>query len=104
MLKVELGGSDALERTTGVEELLVREEVETADVEGVNTYGIASGALQAGTDPQLHWWLAEAAAAGDEDAQYALARWFAPPQFDEASQCRICSRPFGITLFRHHCR
>jgi hypothetical protein len=52
----------------------------------------------------VHSWLVEEATLGDEDAQYALARFFTIPPFAENSQCAICCRGFNITLFRHHCR
>jgi hypothetical protein len=52
----------------------------------------------------IHSWLVEEASLGDEDAQYALARFFTPPGFCEQPSCVICDRTFSITLFRHHCR
>uniref|UniRef100_A0A7S3H6I2 sn-1-specific diacylglycerol lipase n=2 Tax=Spumella elongata TaxID=89044 RepID=A0A7S3H6I2_9STRA len=52
----------------------------------------------------IHSWLVEEATLGDEDAQYALARFFTPPGFMESTCCAICDRTFSITLFRHHCR
>lgn len=52
----------------------------------------------------LHNWLSGAACDGDEEAQYALSRWFTPPTFQESSSCYACDRPFSASLFRHHCR
>jgi hypothetical protein len=52
----------------------------------------------------IHSSLVEEASLGDEDAQYALAKFFTPPGFAEAPECVICNRGFSITLFRHHCR
>lgn len=52
----------------------------------------------------IHTWLENEAAYGDDDAQFALARFFTAPPFFEASSCYICSRNFSIILFRHHCR
>ena len=40
----------------------------------------------------------------DEEDQYALSRWFTQPTFQKSSQCYTCSRPFSMSLFRHHCR
>lgn len=40
----------------------------------------------------------------DEEDQYALSRWFTQPAFQKSSQCSTCSRPFSMSLFRHHCR
>ena len=53
---------------------------------------------------ELHSILLCAAGEGDEEAQYALSRWFTPPTFQEGSICHDCSRPFSTSLFRHHCR
>lgn len=55
-------------------------------------------------EPRLQRWLTKAALEGDEEAQYALTRWFAPPAFIESKSCFACNRMFGINLFRHHCR
>eukprot|EP00600_Ochromonadales_sp_CCMP1393_P006515 CAMPEP_0174954748 /NCGR_PEP_ID=MMETSP0004_2-20121128/599_1 /TAXON_ID=420556 /ORGANISM="Ochromonas sp., Strain CCMP1393" /LENGTH=1315 /DNA_ID=CAMNT_0016202601 /DNA_START=234 /DNA_END=4178 /DNA_ORIENTATION=- len=52
----------------------------------------------------IHSVLVEEAALGDEDAQYALARFFTPPTFQESPCCAVCHSTFSITLFRHHCR
>lgn len=52
----------------------------------------------------IHTWLENEAAYGDDDAQFALARFFTAPPFAEASCCYVCSRSFSIILFRHHCR
>eukprot|EP01034_Spumella_vulgaris_P023030 gene23030-29219_t len=52
----------------------------------------------------IHAWLENEAADGDDDAQYALAKFFTAPVFSEHSQCYVCTKTFGITLFRHHCR
>ena len=52
----------------------------------------------------LHNWLVGAAGEGDEEAQYALSRWFTPPTFQESCFCHDCNRPFNTSLFRHHCR
>lgn len=53
----------------------------------------------------VHAWLIDAATEGDEDAQYALAKFFTPPSFSEQSFCAICiDRVFSIVAFRHHCR
>lgn len=49
-------------------------------------------------------WLQGAAEDGDEEAQYALSRWFTRPAFEHGSQCYACSRAFNVSLFRHHCR
>jgi FYVE zinc finger len=49
-------------------------------------------------------WLQGAAEDGDEEAQYALSRWFTRPAFEHSTQCYACSRQFNVTLFRHHCR
>jgi FYVE zinc finger len=49
-------------------------------------------------------WLQGAAEDGDEEAQYALSRWFTRPAFEHGTQCYACSRQFNVTLFRHHCR
>lgn len=56
------------------------------------------------TEPSLKLWLATAAAEGDEEAQYALSKWFCPPVFQESPCCYICQRIFNPLLFRHHCR
>ncbi len=56
------------------------------------------------TEPTLKLWLANAAAEGDEEAQYALSKWFCPPVFQESVCCFICHRIFNPLLFRHHCR
>jgi len=56
------------------------------------------------TEPTLKLWLANAAAAGDEEAQYALSKWFCPPAFHESTCCYICHKVFNPLLFRHHCR
>lgn len=40
----------------------------------------------------------------EEAIQYALARFFTPPSFQESSTCTTCHLPFGLSLFRHHCR
>lgn len=78
-----------------------------ASAAGVDTQGMdaveASKALGK-LKSNIHSWLVEEASMGDEDAQYALARFFTPPAFAEAKECTICSRAFSITLFRHHCR
>jgi hypothetical protein len=56
----------------------------------------------------FHHWLLGLASAGDEEAQYAVTRWFTPPPFQEADRCQhpSCGAVFGATtgLFRHHCR
>lgn len=53
----------------------------------------------------VHSWLIDAATDGDEDAQYALAKFFTPPPFSEQSFCAICiDKVFSIVSFRHHCR
>lgn len=64
------------------------------------TTGVCSKALAA----NIHTWLVSEADAGDEDAQYLLARFFSAPPFIEDSECSVCRSSFGITLFRHHCR
>jgi hypothetical protein len=55
-------------------------------------------------EPTLQKWLSKAASDGDEEAQYALTRWFAPPEFVKSDNCFTCKKLFDITLFRHHCR
>jgi hypothetical protein len=72
------------------------------DVEGMDEVQAsqALGKLKS----NIHSWLVEEATLGDEDAQYALARFFMPPAFAESKLCAICDRSFSITLFRHHCR
>ena len=65
--------------------------------EGKNTH-------RKGGVSELHDILLGAAGEGDEEAQYALSRWFTPPTFEEGSICHDCSRPFSTSLFRHHCR
>ena len=56
----------------------------------------------------FHHWLLGQASAGDEEAQYAVTRWFTPPTFQEAEYCQHpkCGQKFGPNtgLFRHHCR
>jgi len=49
-------------------------------------------------------WLKNAAAEGDEDAQYHIACIGVPPEFDEADSCYECGRHFNATRYRHHCR
>ena len=81
--------------TTNIEEEIGEDSLET-DFERTK----ALGALKT----NIHSWLVEEASLGDEDAQYALARFFTPPAFTESNGCTICERNFSITLFRHHCR
>eukprot|EP01038_Epipyxis_sp_PR26KG_P009273 gene9273-12493_t len=50
------------------------------------------------------WILAEAQDKDNDDIQYELAKYFEPPPFAEKSYCSACSRSFGVSLFRHHCR
>ena len=57
-----------------------------------------------GAAVSVQHWLQEAAEDGDEEAQYALSRWFTRPAFEESKKCHTCSNPFSISLFRHHCR
>lgn len=58
-----------------------------------------------GCQSNVHAWLIDAATEGDEDAQYALAKFFTPPPFNEQSFCAICiDKMFSIISFRHHCR
>ena len=58
-----------------------------------------------GCQSNVHAWLIDAATDGDEDAQYALAKFFTPPPFNEQSFCAICiDKMFSIISFRHHCR
>lgn len=52
----------------------------------------------------IHSWLVDEAINGDDDAQYALAKFFSPPSFEEKSSCSICDKLFNLMLFRHHCR
>ena len=57
-----------------------------------------------GAAVSVQHWLQDAAEDGDEEAQYALSRWFTRPTFEESKHCHACSSPFSISLFRHHCR
>ena len=57
-----------------------------------------------GAAVSVQHWLQDAAEDGDEEAQYALSRWFTRPAFEESKKCHTCSNPFSISLFRHHCR
>eukprot|EP00596_Hydrurales_sp_CCMP1899_P009831 CAMPEP_0119037604 /NCGR_PEP_ID=MMETSP1177-20130426/6057_1 /TAXON_ID=2985 /ORGANISM="Ochromonas sp, Strain CCMP1899" /LENGTH=1390 /DNA_ID=CAMNT_0006999107 /DNA_START=105 /DNA_END=4274 /DNA_ORIENTATION=+ len=52
----------------------------------------------------LHHLLTDSMEEGDDEAQYALSRWFTPPAFKEKNHCYVCSRTFSLSLFRHHCR
>ncbi len=49
-------------------------------------------------------WVRAIAKEGDDDAQYALARKYAPPNLSMASHCQACGTAFGISCYRHHCR
>ncbi len=49
-------------------------------------------------------WVRMIAKEGDDDAQYALARKYAPPNFSMASHCQACGTAFSISCYRHHCR
>ncbi len=49
-------------------------------------------------------WVRTIAEEGDDDAQYALARKYAPPIFSMASHCKACGTPFNFSCYRHHCR
>ncbi len=49
-------------------------------------------------------WVRTRAEEGDEDAQYALAKKYAPPNFSMASHCQACGTLFSFSCYRHHCR
>lgn len=55
-------------------------------------------------DAALFKFLVQEAKADDEEAQYALTRWFVPPRFVESKHCAVCRKVFSVALFRHSCR
>lgn len=77
---------------------------DTASIDELSTDRVDDSQALDVLKSNIHSWLVEEATLGDEDAQYALARFFTPPGFQESPQCVLCDRPFSITLFRHHCR
>lgn len=50
------------------------------------------------------WWLADKAQMGDIEAQFALSRFFCPPEFHKLLHCESCQQYFSPCRFRHHCR
>ena len=60
--------------------------------------------LQDNEESEFQNWILSEAAAGNDDAEYALAKWFTPPSFTEEIKCHQCEELFGVSRFRHHCR
>lgn len=89
-------GSAKADQINGEKHAFIKDE-DTVDI------GDPTLLLRGGIAYVTHW-LQGAAEDGDEEAQYALSRWFTRPAFEHSSQCYACSRQFNVTLFRHHCR